>query len=175
MRDETESKVANHIYRESRRPIRPKIVMVPSERKITREESIAIALGRKPKRNTTRATVVYPQPRRLTWKEARARAKAYVRVLEGLPKWPSAKEAEMLRRETSARPKKIERFKRVTGMWWLDKFADAVDRRVAPTQPSYGSGAGARKRAKATRQRLEVGLSLTTKRRARREAANGAG
>lgn len=158
MRDETESRVASHIYHESLRPIRPKIVMVPSDKKITREESIAIALGRKPKRDSQRASLVYPTAKRLTWKEARARAKAYVRVLEGLPTWPTPKEVEALRKETSARPKKVERFKRVSGMWWLDKFADAVDRRVAPTQPSYGTGAGARKRTKAARRRGAIGL-----------------
>lgn len=163
MRYEQESRVANQIYRDSRRPLAAKLVMVPSSRNETREEAVAIALGRKRKRNTMRAMLVRPKARPVTWKEARARARAYIRVLESRPKWPSAKEAEELKAYDDAKRlaarTKVEKFRKPEkGMWWLDRFADAVDRRMVMTQPGYGTGAGARKRAKIAKKRGAHGL-----------------
>lgn len=110
-----------HAYRAARRQRRPKFVQVPT--------------GDGGKR-----TIVVPHvPSPISWSTARKRAAAYVRILESKPTWPTEKETAMLRlrKSTSARPKKVEKYRRhPRGEWWMSHFADAVERRRNPTKPT---------------------------------------
>ena len=90
----------------------------------------------------------------LDWEQARECGKAYGRVLDGFPKYDrdfekkqreyNIKRAELKMldskiNELADKPlRKIERYKKdPRGMWWLNKLADMVDRRVKITVPAY--------------------------------------
>lgn len=125
-------RATNAAYRRSRRPRRSIITMVP-------------AAGATPERMTQRSVVVPFTPRPLDWEQARECGKAYGRVLSNLPKYDREFEAKLRdhhnkiakqRQDAKGKPKP-ERYRRVSGMWWLGKLADLVEKRTDVRVPSY--------------------------------------
>lgn len=131
-RDEQIDKATKAAYYGSRRPRPPKILQVP--------RFDAPLEGTGPMR-----PVLVPYPMKpLSWEEARETGKAYGRVLDGFPKYDRefekrqrdyhVKRAELKQQHLKA----AERYKKdPRGMWWLNKLADAIDRRKTITIPSH--------------------------------------
>lgn len=130
-RAELIKKATKQIYWASRRPRRAKILQVPTYDA--------------PERGTgTMRPIVVPYPMRpLSWEHARECAKAYARVLDGYPKYDREFEAKVREanirhaehRQTMKGKPKPERYRRSSGMWWREKFADLVDRRASSKEP----------------------------------------
>lgn len=128
MREQQVSHATKVAFRNARRPRRSKIVMVP-------------AVNSTPEKQTLRAVVVPFTPKPIGWADARKQGRAYGRVLEGLPKYPTPEQMlEMIaitdkikaRRIARAKFPKIERYRRDSkGEWWMNQIADVLDQRKA--------------------------------------------
>lgn len=99
---------------------------------------------------THRATIVPFHPAPIGWKQARKQGRAYGRVLEGLPKWPTpeqqleltviadkikARRIALAKMGTRARMKAESR-RDPKGEWWMDRIADVIDHRKANDKPT---------------------------------------
>lgn len=133
-RTEQIDKATQVAYYDSRRPRRSQIVQVP-------------ATGATPERMTMRPVLVPFTPKPISWAEARKLGEATGRVLRG-GMWGAWPPPEILAKQKDANRKRAElkqqgiktaeRYRKdPRGNWWMNKFADVVERRAVITIPAY--------------------------------------
>ena len=141
MRDQQAKIAAKHAYRAAKR--RPRAIIYQRELEVQRLR----ADGTPVRDHST--TVMHLRARPITWAQAREQGRAYARVLDGKDAHPSESarakmKADNVRaaeaRQTRAKHGVAERFKRpANGLWWANKFADAVERRETSGVPKYAN------------------------------------